>query len=123
MTDDNGRATVDIDLADSITDWRLSASAVSAEGKLGGAQSSIRVFQPFFVDVNLPVALVRGDEVAMPVVVYNYLDKPQSVELQLADAPWFERLRRSRSEIGARPERSPFAQLPSAGHSKSAGTS
>ena len=65
-------------------------------------RQSIRVFQPFFVDVNLPVALTRGDEVAVPVVVYNYLDKPQSVELQLADAPWFERLD-APAEIGAGP--------------------
>ena len=42
------------------------------------------MFQPFFVDLNLPVALTRGDEVSVPVVVYNYLDKPQTVELTLA---------------------------------------
>jgi type II secretory pathway pseudopilin PulG len=92
ITDDNGRASLAVDLADSITTWRLSASAVSAEGKLGGAESSIRVFQPFFVDLNLPVSLTRGDEVAVPAVVYNYLDKPLTVELRMADAPWFERL-------------------------------
>ena len=28
----------------------------------------------------------------MPVVVSNYLDRPQSVTLSLQDAPWFERL-------------------------------
>src|SRR5262249_58583485 len=73
ITDDNGHASLDIELADSITTWRLSASAVSGDGRLGAAQSSIRVFQPFFVDLNLPVALTRGDEVSVPVVVYNYL--------------------------------------------------
>ena len=46
----------------------------------------------FFVDLNLPVALTRGDEVGVPVVVYNYLDKPQTVTLTLADADWFTRL-------------------------------
>ncbi len=92
ITDDNGRASLNIDLADSITTWRLSASAISAEGKLGGATESIRVFQPFFVDLNLPVTLTRGDEVAVPAVVYNYLDKPLSVELRLDEAPWFERM-------------------------------
>jgi hypothetical protein len=92
ITDDNGRASLTVDLADSITTWRLSASAVSAEGRLGGTDASIRVFQPFFVDLNLPVALTRGDEVAVPAVVYNYLDKPLSVEFRLDEAPWFERL-------------------------------
>src|SRR5207253_1667790 len=50
------------------------------------------VFQPFFVDLNLPVTLTRGDEVSVPVVVYNYLDCPQTVELILDAAPWFERI-------------------------------
>ncbi len=92
ITDDNGRASLPIDLADSITTWRLSASAISAEGQLGGAESPIRVFQPFFVNLNLPVSLTRGDEVAVPAVVYNYLDKPLSVELRMDEATWFERL-------------------------------
>ena len=47
------------------------------------------MFQPFFVDLNLPVSLTRNDEVSVPVVVYNYLDKPQTVTLKLAEAPWF----------------------------------
>ena len=92
ITDDQGRASLDLDLADSITTWRLTASAVSGDGLLGGVQASVKVFQPFFVDLNLPGALTRGDEVAVPVVVYNYLDEDQTVELALADADWFERL-------------------------------
>jgi uncharacterized protein YfaS (alpha-2-macroglobulin family) len=92
ITDDHGRARIDVPLADSITTWRLSASAVSADGRLGSAQAPLRVFQPFFVDLNLPVALTRGDVVAVPVVVYNYLDRPQTVTLTLADAPGIDRL-------------------------------
>ncbi len=90
ITDDQGRATLDLELADSITTWRLSASAVTANGHLGSAQTSIKVFQPFFVDLNLPVTLTRGDEVSIPVVVYNYLAKPQVVELKFETAPWFD---------------------------------
>lgn len=90
ITDDQGRASLDLELADSITSWRLSASAVTADGRLGAAQTPIKVFQPFFVDLNLPVTLTRGDEVSIPVVVYNYLSKPQTVELKFETAPWFE---------------------------------
>jgi hypothetical protein len=92
ITDDNGIANLDIELADSITTWRLSASAVAGDGRLGASESSIRVFQPFFVDLNLPVALTRGDEVSVPVAVYNYLSKPQTVELKLEQNDWFELL-------------------------------
>jgi hypothetical protein len=92
ITDDEGRASLDVPLADSITTWRLPASAVSAGGRLGASQTSLRVFQPFFVDLNLPVALIRGDEVAVPVVVYNYMHTPQAVTLTLAEAPWVDLL-------------------------------
>lgn len=99
ITNEQGEATLDIELADSITTWRLAASAVTADGRLGGLQDGIRVFQPFFVDLNLPVALTRGDEVAVPVVVYNYLSKPQTVELTWTDAPWFERLEEGNKKL------------------------
>ena len=89
ITDDNGEVGIDVDLADSITTWRVSASAVSAQGALGATQSAVRVFQPFFVDLNLPVALTRGDSVTVPVVVYNYLDRPQTVQLTLENAAAF----------------------------------
>ena len=92
ITDDNGLATLELPLADSITTWRLTVSAVTTNGLLGGTQSSIRVFQPFFVDLNLPVSLTRGDEVTLQAVVYNYLDQPQTVSLELKDSEWFERL-------------------------------
>ncbi len=92
VTDDAGRATLDVPLADSITTWRLSASAVTSEGKLAARLADVRVFQPFFVDLNLPVALTRGDEISVPAVVYSYLDQPQTVKLTLDRADWFESL-------------------------------
>ena len=89
LTDDQGNASIEIPLADSITSWRLSMSAVSAAGQLGRQQLPIKVFQPFFVELNLPVSLTRGDEVSVPVVVYNYLDEPQAVEIEVAEGEWF----------------------------------
>jgi uncharacterized protein YfaS (alpha-2-macroglobulin family) len=90
ITDDQGRLPpLTVHLADSITTWRLAASAVAADGRMGSAQLPVKVFQPFFVDLNLPVTLTRLDEVGMPVVVYNYLPRPQTVTLTIARADWF----------------------------------
>jgi len=50
----------------------------------------LRVFQDFFVDLDLPVSLTQNDEVAFPVAVYNYLKTPQTVRLDLQREPWFE---------------------------------
>jgi hypothetical protein len=90
ITDDNGRATLALDFADSITTWRLTASASSRHGLLGGTTTPLRVFQDFFVDLDLPIALTQNDEVAFPVAVYNYLKGPQTVKLDLQPEPWFE---------------------------------
>lgn len=89
ITDENGRVTLDIPLADSITTWRLAATASSQRGGLGSASAGIRVFQDFFVDLDLPVALTQNDEISVPVAVYNYLPQSQKVRLQLDSQPSF----------------------------------
>ena len=89
ITDENGRVSLDIALADSITTWRLAATASSQRGELGTATAGIRVFQDFFVDLDLPVALTQNDEISIPVAVYNYLPQSQKVKLQIAKQSWF----------------------------------
>jgi uncharacterized protein YfaS (alpha-2-macroglobulin family) len=90
ITDEQGRATLPLEFADSITTWRLSASASTRGGSLGGATLPLRVFQPFFVDIDLPLALTKGDEVSFPIAVYNYLKEPQTVTLRLTANDAFE---------------------------------
>jgi uncharacterized protein YfaS (alpha-2-macroglobulin family) len=90
ITDDKGVAHLPLQLADSITTWRLTASASSKSGLLGGTTVPIRVFQDFFVDLDLPRTLTQNDEVAFPVAIYNYLKEPQTVVLSLKPEDWFE---------------------------------
>jgi 5-hydroxyisourate hydrolase-like protein (transthyretin family) len=90
ITDDRGIALLPVNFADSITTWRLTASASSRGGLLGGVTTPLRVFQDFFVDLDLPLNLTQYDEVAFPVAVYNYLKTPQTVKLDLQPEDWFE---------------------------------
>ncbi len=90
VTDENGRWQAELDLAHTITTWRLTALASAQDGRLGSATAPIRVFQDFFVDIDLPLALTQGDEVSMPVAVYNYLESEQQVQLTLEAQDWFE---------------------------------
>lgn len=89
-TDDSGSAALDVPLADSITTWRVTALASTQDGRLGFNNAALRVFQDFFVDIDLPVALTQNDEVAIPVAVYNYLPEAQEVRLEVAPDSWFE---------------------------------
>jgi anti-sigma factor RsiW len=99
VTDEDGHLELPVALADSITTWRLSALANSQDGRLGGATIPLGVFQDFFVDLDLPVALTQHDEIAVPVAVYNYLPQTQTLRLEIAPAPWFELLSPPTQEI------------------------
>jgi hypothetical protein len=92
VTDENGFVALDIPMADSITTWRLTALASSQDGRLGFTTRGVRVFQDFFVDIDLPVSLTQGDEISIPVGVFNYLPEAQEVRLEVQPEPWFELL-------------------------------
>ena len=103
ITDDQGNASLELPLADSITTWRLAMSAVSEQGRLGAKDIGIRVFQPFFIDIDAPVALTQNDEVTLPVAVYNYLEQSQRVEIDLVEAPWMKIHGESRRSLRLKP--------------------
>lgn len=90
ITDAQGKASVEIPIADSITQWRMSTMASTTQGLLGSKTDGFVVFQEFFIDIDLPKYLVRNDEITFPVLVYNYLEVPQTVEIQLEPGDWFE---------------------------------
>jgi uncharacterized protein YfaS (alpha-2-macroglobulin family) len=77
-------------MADSITTWRITALASSKDGRLGSVDASLRAFQDFFIDLDLPLSLTVGDEVSIPVGVFNYLPEAQTVRLELEQADWFD---------------------------------
>jgi hypothetical protein len=89
-TDSDGLAHLRFKLADNITTWRLSAVASTEDGEVGEVERSILAFQPFFVEHDPPRVLTQGDRVMLPVVLRNYINKPQAVELEMISAAWFK---------------------------------
>src|SRR5260370_7562280 len=63
--------------------------ASTPSGALGTGTSGLKVFQDFFVDLDLPVTLTQGDRVSIPVAVYNYSGGPGQVSLKLQPETWF----------------------------------
>lgn len=90
ITDRNGSASISIPLADSITTWRMALLASTTTGELGSANSPIKVFQDFFVDLDLPVTLTQSDVVTIPVTIYNYAGHRGDVTLSLHNDDWFD---------------------------------
>ncbi len=89
ITDAQGNANISIPVADSITTWRMAMLASTTSGALGTATSSLKVFQDFFVDLDLPVTLTQGDQVSLPIAVYNNSGSPGQVSLKLKREDWF----------------------------------
>ena len=89
LTNGEGNASITIPLADSITTWRMAMLASTQTGALGTGTSELKVFQDFFVDLDLPVTLTQGDIVSIPVAVYNYANHGGDVNLKLEPEDWF----------------------------------
>ena len=89
ITDAAGNANISIPVADSITTWRMAMLASTRSGALGTATSSLKVFQDFFVDLDLPVTLTQGDRVSIPIAAYNYSGRSGKVSIKLEPEEWF----------------------------------
>jgi uncharacterized protein YfaS (alpha-2-macroglobulin family) len=91
-TDRQGRAQLKFKLADNITTWKMSVIGSTEDGQIGTVEKEIKAFQPFFVEHDPPRILTEGDEISLPVVVRNYLDHAQAVNLEIKPESWFSLL-------------------------------
>ncbi|CAN0167965.1 unnamed protein product, partial [Laminaria digitata] len=73
-SDPSGKATTKVELPDSITTWRIDAWAHTADGRFAQGRGALRVWQPFFVELELPTNLTQGDIVTIPVSLVNRHD-------------------------------------------------
>ena len=95
LTDDEGIAKLTLIAPDNITGWKLSVVGTWSEAPAGTpgiafGEAELTAFQDFFVEPDLPVSVVRGENFTARVSVFNYLDREQSVNLTLEDAEGFE---------------------------------
>jgi hypothetical protein len=102
-TDKQGRARLKFKLADNITTWKMSVVGSTVDGEIGVAEKEFTAFQPFFAEHDPPKVLTEGDQISLPVVLRNYLDKSQTVNAEIKPESWFELLgaARQRAEIRA----------------------
>jgi A-macroglobulin TED domain/Alpha-2-macroglobulin family/Carboxypeptidase regulatory-like domain/MG2 domain/A-macroglobulin receptor binding domain len=92
ITDSSGKAQLNFAMADNITTWKMSVIGSTTSGQLGIAEKELRTFQPFFVDHEPPKVLTQGDQIELPIVLRNYLNKSQQVDVKLSPADWFKPL-------------------------------
>ncbi len=102
-TDAKGRARLNFKLADNITTWKMSVIASTEDGRIGTVEKEFKAFQPFFVEHDPPRVLTEGDEISLPVVVRNYLERTQQVDLEIKPEQWFTLLGAARKRMWCQP--------------------
>ncbi|XP_051162280.1 CD109 antigen isoform X2 [Leptopilina boulardi] len=87
-----GRAVIRKTVPDSITSWVISAFTINDVQGFGLIETprKLKVFKPFFISMNLPYSVIRGEIVAIPIVVFNYMDKDLIAEVVLENRNQFE---------------------------------
>uniref|UniRef100_A0A674JSP0 CD109 antigen n=1 Tax=Terrapene triunguis TaxID=2587831 RepID=A0A674JSP0_9SAUR len=94
--------TLTFTVPDTITSWVASAFVISENLGLGitTAPVELEAFQPFFISLNLPYSVTRGEQFILEVNIFNYLKEATKVMVTLDLSDTFEILITS-NEINA----------------------
>uniref|UniRef100_A0A674JV22 CD109 molecule n=1 Tax=Terrapene triunguis TaxID=2587831 RepID=A0A674JV22_9SAUR len=94
--------TMEVTVPDTITSWVASAFVISENLGLGitTAPVELEAFQPFFISLNLPYSVTRGEQFILEVNIFNYLKEATKVMVTLDLSDTFEILITS-NEINA----------------------
>ncbi|XP_023988715.1 CD109 antigen [Physeter macrocephalus] len=92
----------EVTVPDSITSWVATAFVISEDLGLGLTTTPVELqsFQPFFISLNLPYSVIRGEEFALEVTIFNYLKDATEVKVIIEKSDAFDILMAS-SEINA----------------------
>ncbi|XP_027624029.1 CD109 antigen [Tupaia chinensis] len=84
--------TFEVTVPDSITSWVATAFVISEDLGLGltTAPVELQAFQPFFIFLNLPYSVIRGEEFALEVTIFNYLKDATEVKVIIEKSDEFD---------------------------------
>lgn len=83
LCSDSDTQTLALTVPDSITTWTATAFVLSDELGLGLVEqpAQLTVFQDFFLSLNVPAYVIRGEELVLEVILFSYLQQDQEVSL------------------------------------------
>ncbi|XP_034059074.1 LOW QUALITY PROTEIN: CD109 antigen-like [Gymnodraco acuticeps] len=91
-TGDSDSADITLTAPDSITTWEATAFVMSENLGLGivNMPAKLTVFQDFFLSLNVPSYIIRGEELLLEVVLFNYLSQDLEVRVIVSENDTFE---------------------------------
>ncbi|XP_063212551.1 alpha-2-macroglobulin-like protein 1 isoform X3 [Chroicocephalus ridibundus] len=84
---DEGQASLQVAVPDTITEWNANTFCVANIGFGLSPLATLRVFQPFFVDLSLPYSVIQGETFSLKATVFNYLKDCIQVRTTLTETP------------------------------------
>ncbi|XP_034755218.1 CD109 antigen [Etheostoma cragini] len=84
--------SIPLTVPDSITTWTATAFVISENLGLGVVErpAELTVFQEFFLSLNLPAYVIRGEELLLEIILFNYLPQDLEVTVIIAGSSTFE---------------------------------
>jgi uncharacterized protein YfaS (alpha-2-macroglobulin family) len=82
-TDNNGRASFSFVMPDSLTRWRITGRAISAQGLVGQRTAYLRSDKSFYAKWISPNWMRNGDAPIASLAIFNQTEHDQSVEISL----------------------------------------
>ncbi|HUS67921.1 MAG TPA: MG2 domain-containing protein [Kofleriaceae bacterium] len=76
----DGSATLDVDLSDSVTGWKVDVEAL-APGAVGAATARLETFLPLHLDAELPARLATGDRYRVPIAIANHSGRERNLSV------------------------------------------
>ncbi|KAK6490158.1 CD109 antigen-like [Huso huso] len=85
-------ATLNVIVPDSITSWVATAFVISEGLGLGltSSPAELEVSQPFFLSLNLPYSVIRGEQFVLEVTIFNYLNQALQAMVTVNKSDAFE---------------------------------
>ncbi|XP_053459039.1 CD109 antigen isoform X2 [Nycticebus coucang] len=92
----------EVTVPDSITSWVATGFVISEDLGLGLTTTPVELqaFQPFFIFLNLPYSVIRGEEFVLEITIFNYLKDATEVKVNLEKSDKFDILMTS-NEVNA----------------------
>ncbi|XP_070597946.1 alpha-2-macroglobulin-like protein 1 isoform X2 [Erythrolamprus reginae] len=84
--DEEGKAVHSVTIPDTITEWNANAFCLADIGFGLSELTTVRAFQPFFVELTLPYSVIRGETFQIKVTVFNFLKDCIQVRTTLAES-------------------------------------
>jgi hypothetical protein len=83
LTDEDGRATVEIPMPEKTTRWRLTARGCTVQTLVGESTAEVLTRRDFFVSLKTPSRLQEGDTVRVLARLHNLTDREGPADLKL----------------------------------------